>query len=55
MHKKIEGWFFKKFDVISIQGGYEEMLKFTDKVGGWVGGVQKGQKHADIIYGWSLM
>ena len=26
---------FKKSDVISIQGGYEETLKFTDKVGGW--------------------
>ena len=32
-----------------IQGGYEEMLTFADKVGG----IQKGQKHADVIYGWS--
>ena len=29
--------------------GYEEMLTFADKVG-WI---QKGQKHADVIYGWS--
>ena len=44
---------FSKKDV-KIQGGYEEMLMFADKVGGWVGEVQQGKKHADVIYGWSL-
>ena len=30
-----------------IKGGYEEMLKFADKVG-WI---QKAPKNADVIYG----
>ena len=38
----------------NIQGGYEEMLMFAHKVGVWVGGVQQCQKHADVIYGWSI-
>ena len=32
------------------QAGYEGMLKIADKVGG----VKKIQRHADVIYGWSL-
>ena len=27
------------------------MVTYADKVGG----VQKGQKHADVLYGWSLV
>ena len=36
MRKKIWVGGFSKKDV-KIQGGYEEMLMFADKVGGWVG------------------
>ena len=31
------------------------MLMSADKVGGWVGGSKKGQKHADVILEWSLI
>ena len=33
-------------------GGYEEMMTFDDKVGGWV---KKGQNHEDVILEWSLI
>ena len=39
--------------VVEFITGYEEMLTFADKVGVMVGWTQKGQKHADVIYGWS--
>ena len=34
-----------------IQDGYGEMLTFVIR---WVGGVEKGQKHVDVMYGWAL-
>ena len=39
--KNIDGWL----------GGFEEMLRSVDKVGGY----KKGQKHADVILEWSLI
>ena len=53
MLKKISlGWMGFRKSYVIIRVGYGKCLRWLTR---WVGGVKKGQKHAYVIFEWSLV
>ena len=55
MIEKNLGWVGFQNTYVIFRVGHDKSLRLLTRwVGGWVGGVKKGQKYAYVIFEWSL-